>query len=175
MASDFTVIQAVRQRFGEEDSDPSEIRLEQETPFVGVSKDFPFSCPNVERGEMAILQFETLGASAGYRERPRNILRINGIDIPGGITPGPAIDTSDVEGAGGDSLPIWKSHLLLVEANVLNEANVLHIESVPIPYGGDQTLDNFILDNVVIFFKVRGPLVDPSDFGRAHDRASSSD
>jgi hypothetical protein len=146
MASDFTVIQPVRQRFGDQTADFPELAVEQEAPFVGQSKDFPFSCPNVMSAQTAILQFETIGAGA---HRPRNIVRINGVDIPGGITAGPT-----VEGFRG-RLPIWKSHVLIVDPHVLREHNVLHIESVKIPFAHEQTLDNFIIDNIVIFFKVR--------------------
>ena len=43
---------------------------------------------------MAVIQFESLGVQANGQLGPfspnaRNILRINGVDIPGGITAGP--------------------------------------------------------------------------------------
>jgi hypothetical protein len=151
MAMDFTVIQPVRQRFGDATADLAEIEEEQEAPFVGKSKDFPFSCPNVIRGQTAVLQFESLGVSAGQRQgRPRDIVRINGVDIPGGITAGATVEVED-----GNRLPFWKAHLLTVAPNVLQEHNILHIESVEIPFGPSTNLDNFIIDNIVIFFKTR--------------------
>jgi len=150
MPSDFTVIQAVRQRFGDATADLAEIAEEQEAPFVGQSKEFPFSCPNVIPGETAILQFETLAVSAGQRQGlARNILPINGVNIPGGITAGATVEVQ------GRRLPYWKAHLLTVAPNVLREQNVLRIEAVNIPFGPGQTLDNFVVDNIVVFFKIR--------------------
>jgi hypothetical protein len=150
MPSDFTVIQAVRQRFGDATTDLAEIAEEQEAPFVGQSKDFAFFCPNVISGETAILQFETLAVSAGQRQGfVRNILQINGVNIPGGITAGATVEV------GGRRLPFWKAHLLTVAPNILREQNVLHIEAVNIPFGPAQTLDNFVVDNIVVSFKIR--------------------
>jgi len=148
MASDFTVIQAVRQRFGDENADLGEIAEEQEAPFVGTAKDFPFSCPNVVRGQAAVLQFETLAVSAGKRDGlARNILQINGVNVSGRITAGA---TDEVQGR---RLPFWKAHFLLVAPNVLQEENVLHVESVDMQsFSGH---DNFIIDNIVVFFKVQ--------------------
>jgi hypothetical protein len=42
-------------------------------------------------------------------------------------------------------------------------AQTLHIESVPVPFAHESTLDNFIIDNVVVLFKTRvpGPFADP--------------
>ncbi len=149
MPADFTVIQAVRQRFGDRAREDLE---EGEAPFVGASKSFPFACPNVVAGTMAVLQFESLGVSLGEAGRPRNILRINGIDIPGGITPGPF---RTVGNAAFPRFPTWKTHSLLVPANVLREQNVLFIESITGQFGPGTHLDNFIVDNIVVFFKTR--------------------
>ena len=93
MSSDFTVIFAVRQRFG--DSDPEfSLPQELEAPFVGASKEFAFACPGVDSTEMAVLQFESFGIGAGTfqpfvvpQPPPRNVIRINGTDLPGGLTP----------------------------------------------------------------------------------------
>jgi hypothetical protein len=46
MAIDFTVIQSVRQRFGDSEPD-QEFPLEEEAPFVGVQKEFPALPQNV--------------------------------------------------------------------------------------------------------------------------------
>jgi hypothetical protein len=75
---------------------------------------------------MAVLQFESLGVTT------RNIVRINGADVFGGITPGPA------------PRDCWRSHCLVVGPNVLNDQNVLHIESVFVQLAHEQTLDNFL-------------------------------
>jgi hypothetical protein len=153
MASDFTVIQAVRQRFG--GGPVSEFPFEQQAPNVGNSKDFRFSCPNVNPSEIGVLQFESLGVTAGRFAQERNILQINGVDIPGAITPGPLQPPSDR--TTGER--IWKSHLLLVPANVLRDQNVLHIEAISITGPGFNP-DHFIIDNVVVFFKTRGTVRD---------------
>src|SRR3989304_4481404 len=147
MPSDFTVIQAVRQRFGDEVGE--EEPVEKQAPFVGQSKDFPFSCPSVGSASAAVLQFESRGVQSGYfDELPRNIIRINGIDIPGGITPGPFWRNENLNRQMG----LWKGHSLIVPANVLREQNVLHIEAVPVPSLSPH-LDNFVIDNVVVFFR----------------------
>jgi hypothetical protein len=145
MAIDFTVILANRQRFGDKQADIPERPVEQDATFVGPSKDFPFSCPNVLSGKEAVLHFQSLGVTAvkDFGFGPMNILRINGVDIPGGITRGPDVG----------NFPLWTTHTLLVPANVLKDENVLHIESVKIPLAHEATLDNFIIDNVVVFFK----------------------
>jgi hypothetical protein len=112
MPIDFIVIQAVRQRFGDVFTGAEDSLGEPEAPFVGKSKDFPFACPNVSRGEFAVLQFESLGVTAPRADqpsRPRNILQINGVEIPGRITAGHG--------------KFWKTHSLLVPANVLKEVN----------------------------------------------------
>jgi hypothetical protein len=170
MAMDFTVIQAVRQRFGDSNvidaaqTSGSEFPLEQEAPFVGQSKDYQFSCPNIDSSQMAILQFESLSVTAGGQfvftpefSGKRNIVRINGIDIPGGITNAPYVQ------AVGRIWHFWKTHSLLVPANLLKaEGNILHIESIRIPISGGTTFDNFIIDNVVVLFKLRaGGVLDP--------------
>ena len=158
---DFTVIQAVRQHFGDSNvrdsafTKGSEALLEQEAPFVGQSKDFPFSCPRVDASQMAVLQFESLSTTAGkhYPLSPefsgkRNIIKINGVDIPGGISNAPYVISSEIV------WHFWKTHSLLVPDNVLRYAgNVLHIEAVQIPISGGRTFDNFMIDNVVVFFK----------------------
>jgi hypothetical protein len=151
MTTDFTIIILVRQRFGDTRADLGETPVEQEAPFVGQSKDFPFSCPNLVPGQTAVLQFQSLGVTAmrGFGLGNQNILRINGVDIPGGITRGPT----------ANNVPLWTTHSLLVPSNVLREPNVLHIESVAIPFAHESTLDNFIIDNAVVFFKARGPVV----------------
>ena len=141
---DFTVIQAVRQRFGDKERDFKEFpfeKIEPKAPFVGTSKDFPFSCPNVNRGAIAVLQFQSFGVQG------QHILRINGVNIHQGITGGPqAIDITP-------RVPLWNTHSLLVEANVLNEENVMHIECATGPFVTN--FDDFIIDNVVVFFKTR--------------------
>jgi hypothetical protein len=161
VAMDFTVIQAVRQRFGDsnvvDSGGAGEFPLEQEAPFVGQSKDYQFSCPKVNPSQMAVLQFESLSVTAGgqYVFSPafsgkRNIIRINGTDVPGGISNSPYVE------AVGRIWHFWKTHSLLIPPHVLHdEGNTLHIESIEIPISGGRTLDNFIIDNVIVLYKTR--------------------
>jgi hypothetical protein len=168
MAVDYTVIQPVRQRFGDPqfpDTTDLEFPVELEAPFVGYAKEFPFSCPNVDSSQMAVLQLESLGLSArgrGTEEYHRsNILMINGTDVPGGLTPGAMtyMEADDLW------MPYWKAHCLLVPAGVLKEESILYVESVKFSTGPGISYDNFIIDNVVLFFKTRtsGPVI--GDFG----------
>lgn len=61
MALDFTVVFAVRQRFGDNEGDDS--GQETDAPFVGKQQDYPFQCPNVDRSQQAILLFQGQGAN----------------------------------------------------------------------------------------------------------------
>jgi hypothetical protein len=144
MAVDYTVIMSVRQRFGDNTKEDGMNLIETEAPFVGQAKDFPFSCPNVARSQPAILQFESLGVSF------RGTLQINGTAIFGGLTAGPGSLVSPV---GGGLTPTWKTHTLIVHENVLLDQNTLHVEATATT---DGNIDDFIIDNVVLWFKTRG-------------------
>jgi hypothetical protein len=74
------------------------------------------------------------------------VIQVNGVDVPGGISGGPVSDILD------PNVPLWNTHSLLVDGSVLREDNVLYIES-----GDDRrgNLDDFIIDNAVIWFKTR--------------------
>jgi hypothetical protein len=144
MAVDYTVVMSVRQRFGDNTKEDGLNLIETEAPFVGGSKDFPFSCPNVDRSKPAILQFESLGVSF------RGILQINGTTIFGGLTAGPGVLDSPV--GNGGLTPTWKTHHLIVHENVLLDQNVLHVEAVATQNGN---IDDFILDNIALLFKTR--------------------
>jgi len=160
MAADYTVIIAVRQRFGDSpggtvDSpgrDADEYPQEEEAPFVGTSKDFVFDCPHIDRSQFGILQFNSLGVS-----HFNNLLQVNGVDVPGGLSVGP------VSVYGPPYPPRWNTHSLLIERNVLTEhGNILHIESVaPLEF---EQIDDFIIDNAVMWFKpqtgIRPPVGD---------------
>jgi hypothetical protein len=152
MAVDFTVIQAVPQRFGDATPDRSEGLVETEAAFIGKSKDFPFSCSNVLSEEWAVLSFRSRGVSAvtDFGLGNANTRQINGVDIPGGMTRDPVAAEVAVR-----EMPLWTTHSLLVPPNVLKDENVLHIESVRIPQAA--CLDNFIIDSIVVFFKAGPP------------------
>ncbi len=149
MPSDFTVVQSVRQEFG--NGLANEFPLEQPVLKAGLAKNFPFACPGVDSGQEGVLQFETLGVSAGRFLRDRNVLRINGFDVPGAITPGPLQPRSD--NTTGER--IWKSHCLTIPANILRTQNVLRIEAIELVSGPIRVPDRFLVDNIVVFFKTR--------------------
>jgi hypothetical protein len=141
MPSDFTVVFRVRQWFGDREKDitsdgtPLELSPKSDAPFVGVSKSYPFKCPEVDSSAEAILQFESLGATNDTR---RNTISINGTEIAGGITPGPSTT--------------WKTHSLIVSPGVIKEQNTLTIKAQPLAVTG---IDSFLIDNVVVHYKIR--------------------
>lgn len=149
MATDFTVIEAVRQHFGDDPGgglpddrgrDRDELWAAGDIPYVGLAKDYPFSCPSIDGSQWAVLQFLTFGVSYD------NIIRINGADVPGGITAGPVfVDISP-------HVPLWNAEFQLIEPGLLGDENVLHVESVADPTGNH---DDFVVDNIVIWFKTK--------------------
>jgi hypothetical protein len=109
---------------------------------------------------MAVLKFLSLGIS-----NDGNLLQINGTPLAGGISAGPQFIGITPK------IPLWNAHSLLVDANVLNEENVLRVEATTDYF---RNYDDFIIDNIVIFFKTRistgpagGPIVEPSVIARA--------
>ena len=147
MSLDFTVVIAVRQRFGDRDED--DINQETEAPFVGAEKDFEFRCPNVDSRQPAILLFQCQGANIQQN------LEINGQQIFGGIPssvetvtiPDPALLLFRAQ---------WNGNIMLIHEGVLRENNVLRIQAREL---GDGDIDNFIVDNLVVVFKTRPPVV----------------
>ena len=157
MAADYTVIIAVRQRFGDNPSgfpgrpgtDYDEYPVEADAPFVGASKDFPFDCPHVDGRQFGVLQFNALGVGTWG-----NVLQVNGRDVSGGLSAGP------VSIAQEPRQPLWNTHSLLIERNVLQEqGNLLHIESIKHEFA-DQ-IDDFIIDNAVMWFKTQTGISPP--------------
>ena len=66
MASDYTIIMAVRHRFGvDEHSYPwtKVLNEDRNAPFVGLVGEFPFNCPNVDLAQGAVLEFEYRGST----------------------------------------------------------------------------------------------------------------
>ncbi len=151
MSLDFTVIIRVRQRFGQEggDNHPNSTREVTDAgtaPWVGASAEYEFECYRVDTNAEAILQFESLSVSAGNSDNlpTRNIIRINGMDIAGSITPGPA--------------RFWKTHSLVVQPGLLRERNSVYVESLLFAPAG---FDNFVLDNMVVWYKTRRSPIPP--------------
>jgi hypothetical protein len=135
-AADFTIIISSRQGFG---SEPGYLdSIEAGVPFVGWTKDYTFSCPNVNSGEAAVLMFQSRAVNSS-----KNVMSINGINVFGGIPVSPNTDA-------------WNGNVMLIGANVLRQSgNELHIESRNMNGGTDGNIDDFILDNVVVMYKTR--------------------
>lgn len=135
MATDFTVIVPQRQHFGDEQGAFSDVP----NKIVGPKKDFTFNCPSVNPNETALLIFQSRGV-----DHERNIVRVNKVDISGGL---PQVSNGDT----------WNGNILLIgsQHKLTATNNVLHIESRNDngQTGGD--IDDFIIDNVVIVFKTR--------------------
>jgi hypothetical protein len=166
MAGDFTIVMQVRHRFGDQKKDRGEIDHDSEAPFVGQAGDFAFVCPDVDSSKEAVLQFAHRGSQQDLpfpvpqpdgglvgitQEHP---VKINGLQLAGGIPAAP------VRG----QMSLWSTRLLLIPPHVLRRDNVLRIETKRL--GPTSGLDNFTLDNVVVFFKTRPfnrPLPDVSD------------
>jgi hypothetical protein len=160
MASDYTIIMWVRHRFGvDETTDPHSdfvLNEDKNAPFVGPIGEFPFACPHIDPAQGAVLQFEYRGSSqtdtfpdpSGDPAFIRGIspeypIKINGQLLAGGV---PGAPTKS------DRLPLWSTRVLLVDPNVLQEENILRIET-SVDYLGSTYADKFTIDNVVVFFK----------------------
>lgn len=146
---DYTVIAASRHRFGDENAEFLEPELERNAPFVGVDHTFLFDCTDIDRNEIAILQLMTLGIS-----HRNNIIQVNSENIPGGLGTSVESDRFDVLSL---VRQIWVPQTLLVRGPLLRPvSNRLFVRSVA--SDGDPTNeDNFVLDNIVLFYKTRKP------------------
>ena len=136
MATNFTVILFQRQHFGNEPGSFNDI--EPNVPFAGSAKDFWFDCPGVNPGETAFLMFQSRDV-----DHQRNIFQVNGVDVFGGLPASPARDA-------------WNGNILLIEPHHQLRAtgNVLHVESRNSNGGSGNDIDDFIIDNVVIVYKI---------------------
>lgn len=123
----------VRYRFGDNDTSGNDVVLNEDSnaPFVGLFGEFPFSCPDVDSAQGAVLQFEYRGSeqSATFPDprgdgaigiSPEYPVKINGQLVAGGV-PGAPVE----EGI----LPLWSTRVLLVDPGVLQEENILRIEA----------------------------------------------
>jgi hypothetical protein len=168
MAADFTVIVRVRHRFGDhrqvgdQRNDGDEAYVDSAAPFVGRAGEFAFSCPNVDASQEAVLQFAHRGSGQGLgfpdispegenlvAIGPEHPVLINGQRLFGGVSAAPFRF---------GNMPLWSTRLLIVHPGVLRQENVLRIETgeAGATTGGTiRNLDDFTIDNVVIFFKTR--------------------
>ncbi len=136
MATNFTVILFQRQHFGNEPGVFNDI--EPNVPFAGSTKDFAFDCPGIDPSETAFLMFQSRDV-----DHQRNIFQINGVDVFGGLPASPARDA-------------WNGNILLIEPHHQLRAtgNALHVESRNSSGGRGDAIDDFIIDNVVVMYKI---------------------
>ena len=149
MASNFTVVLFTRQHFGDEQGSFDDV--EPTVPFVGQAKDFRFDCPSVDAREPAFVTFQSRDV-----DHRRNVFRINGVDVFGGLPASPSRDS-------------WNGNVLLVEPHhqLREVGNVLLVESRDENGGTTGDIDDFILDNVVLQYKTRAHAVSLTDFAPA--------
>lgn len=156
MAVDYTILIRVRHRFGDNESEFEEPQLETQAPFVGASKEFAFATPNVDSSQDAILQFQSLGVT--FR---KNVLEVNGTRVFGGLST--SIDAVPIESGtqfvGTLIRQVWTTHSLLIQPGLLRERNTLLIEARNRDGGTSGNLDNFIIDNMIMFYKTRSGVV----------------
>ena len=136
MAADFTVIRAVRARFG----DTTEVLAgEHQAPHVGVAEDFAFNCPMVDSSQMAVLEFESVDVTVAG-----NVMTLNGKSLSAPIRKSP----------GSGASAVWTANVVLVDKGILKPSgNILHVEARNANGGASGNRDDFILDNIVIFYK----------------------
>jgi hypothetical protein len=162
MAIDYTVIESVRQHLGDSPTGDDPMTrdfplsgFEPQAPFLGPEYPYPFDCPGVAAHEWAVLVFSAFGVSART-----NTIRINGVDLPGGIYQTPVINVDDV-----GAMPMWHTETLLIPQDVLRATgNWLYLQSNsahPSSPGGGTDRDDFIVDNVIVWFKVIDHGVNP--------------
>ena len=154
MALDFTVVFSVRQRFG--DTQRDDFGLEMDAPFVGMRKDFTFSCPGVDSSQSALILYQSQGVNE------RQSMEINNTQVFGGIPS--SVEATAVGGSVNSTtqtvdltqilIARWNGNVMLIQNGVLRERdNVLRIESDG---------DNFIIDNVVVLYKTRAGVISPT-------------
>ena len=147
MASSFTIVLFQRQHFGARAGTFNDV--EPNVPFAGRSKSFVFDCPHVEAREPAYLMFQARDV-----DHPRNIFEVNGLGVFGGLPVSPARDS-------------WNGNVLLVEPRHQLRAtgNVLRVESRDGRGTTGGSIDDFIIDNVVLVYKTPDPVTLPSVTG----------
>lgn len=127
---DFTVITSVRNHFGDEAGSLPGV-------FVGASKDFTFDCPGVDPGKDAVLTFQALSVDS-----ERNVFRLNDKVVFGDLP-----KTTSTAGA-------WSAQTLLITPGTLRpRGNVLHVEARATSGSASGNIDDFVIDNIVLFYK----------------------
>jgi len=154
MSGDFTVVIKNRVRWGDLKKESGEVDHDSDVLLLGQSGMFGFVCPGIDTSKQAVLQFAYRGSTqflsfpvpqpdGGLEglsaEHPVNI---NGVQLAGGVPAAPFRDRKS----------LWSTRLLLIPPHVLRLNNRLVIETTEIASGN---LDNFTLDNLVVFYKTR--------------------
>lgn len=135
MATTYTVVLFSRQHLGNAPGLFDE--AEPDVVFAGPVKEVPFACPGVDAAETALLMFQSRDV-----DHRRNVLRVNGVDVFGGLPVSPARNA-------------WNGNILLLEPHhqLRASGNVLRVEARTSDGGSTGDVDDFILDNVVIVYK----------------------
>ena len=113
--------------------------------FVGQVKEYSFGCPRVDGTQPGILLFQARHVSVD-----QNVLTVNGAAIAGDIP-----RTADNE--------TWAGQVMLIRPGVLRPVNnILRIESRNSSGGAGGEIDDFVIDNVSVFYQTITPgLVPP--------------
>ena len=133
MGSDFVVIVNVRQHYGNDRG-----TFGDDLTFAGSNKDFQFDCPGLDPAAPGVLLFQTRDV-----DLETNFFNVNGRDIPGGIPRSQSADD-------------WNANVAIVGPGWLQESgNILQIGSRD--YRGSLlgSIDDFIIDNVVLLYRTR--------------------
>lgn len=127
---DFTVITSVRNHFGDESASLPGV-------FVGASKEFTFDCPGIDPNKDAVLTLQALSVDS-----EKNVFRLNDRVIFGDLP-------KTTSTAGG-----WSAQNLLVTPGTLRpRGNVLHVEARTTSGSTSGNIDDFVIDNIVLFYK----------------------
>ena len=143
MASDFIVIFNDRLHFGShpgffDDTQTYQVeRLEPGITFVGAEKTILFETPGIDLQQPAVLMYQSFDVTL-----PRNIIKVNGVQLPGGIP---------VSSRRGE----WSSNLSILDPGSMlkDKANKLLIEAHGETDDPEMNRDNFILASAVVLYK----------------------
>lgn len=139
MATSFTVILDQRRHFGDQRD------LFGSAPFAGSEAEFSFQCPNIDLREDSVLMFQSRHVS-----HEENVLQVNGLQVFGGLPVSPAGGSAEESGWNGNILIVNQARHSLQETG-----NRLFIRSLDSNGGTSGNRDDFVVDNIVIFYKTR--------------------
>ena len=127
---DYTVIAASRNHLGDQAD-------ELPGTFVGKATNLTFDCPGVDPAQPAVLTFQALSVGSEL-----NVFTVNDKPISGGLP--------KTTGDGG----AWSAQSMLVGPNTLKpRGNLLHLEARTTSGSAAGNIDDFVVDNLVVFYK----------------------